>query len=170
MPAPQHEQQAREKHPAVRCAVITVSDTRTEESDTSGQTIKSLLAAANQPVVKYAILKDEPTQIVSLLSDLVNDGNFDAVLINGGTGISRRDSTVEAVAALFEKTLVGFGELFRMLSYQEIGPAAMLSRAVAGTYRGLVVFCMPGSTNAVRLAMDRLIVPELSHLVWELRK
>jgi molybdenum cofactor biosynthesis protein B len=170
MPAEQHEQQARSKYPAVRCAVITVSDTRTDANDTSGQTIISLLAAGNHPVAKYTLLKDEPALIVSALTELADEGHVDAVLINGGTGVSRRDSTVEAVAGLLEKTLVGFGELFRMLSYQEIGPAAMLSRAVAGTYRGLAVFSMPGSTNAVRLAMNRLIIPELSHLVWELRK
>jgi molybdenum cofactor biosynthesis protein B len=170
MPAHQHEQAARSTYPAVRCAILTVSDTRTEATDTSGQTIRNLLTAAHHPIASYTILKDEPALILSTLSDLADAGNLDAVLINGGTGISRRDSTVDAVAGRFEKTLVGFGELFRMLSYPEIGPAAMLSRALAGTYRGLVVFCMPGSTNAVTLAMERLILPELSHLVWELRK
>jgi molybdopterin adenylyltransferase len=170
MSSAQHEQQAKKTYPAVRCAIITVSDTRTKANDTSGQTIQRLLGEAGQPVVKYTILKDEPRQITEALAELADGGNVDAVLINGGTGIGRRDSTVEAVAGLLEKTLVGFGEIFRMLSFQEVGPAAMLSRAVAGTYRGLVVFSMPGSTNAVEVAMKRLIVPELAHLVWEIRK
>src|SRR5262245_4949293 len=115
MSSQQHEQQAKKTYPAVRCAIITVSDTRTEANDTSGQTIQRLLAEAGQPVGKYTILKDEPRQITAALAALADDGNIDAVLINGGTGIGRRDSTVEAVAGLLEKTLVGFGEIFRML-------------------------------------------------------
>ena len=118
MSSQQHEQQAKKQYPAVRCAIITVSDTRTEANDTSGQTIQRLLADAGQPVVKYTILKDEPSQITSALSELADEGNIDAVLINGGTGIGRRDSTVEAVAELLEKTLVGFGEIFRRVSHR----------------------------------------------------
>jgi molybdenum cofactor biosynthesis protein B len=129
--------------------------------------MREMLEAAGHAVVVAKIVKDEPAQIRALLQELAAAGTVQAVLFNGGTGISRRDTTYEAVAGLLEKRLDGFGELFRMLSYQEIGAAAMLSRAIAGTYRDLLVFCTPGSTAAVRLAMDKLIVPELSHLAWE---
>jgi molybdenum cofactor biosynthesis protein B len=165
MGAESHRQQARQP---VTCAIITVSDTRTEANDTSGRTMRELLERAGHSVGFYAIVKDEPSEIRRLLGELAAAGKVQAVLLNGGTGIARRDSTYEAVAGLLEKKLDGFGELFRMLSYQEIGAAAMLSRAVAGTYRDLVLFCTPGSTAAVKLAMEKLIVPELSHLAWEL--
>ena len=164
MGAESHRQQARQ---SVTCAIITVSDTRTEANDTSGKTMRELLTQAGHQVGFYTIVKDEPNDIRRLLDHLATTQTVQAVLLNGGTGISRRDTTYEAVAGLLEKKLDGFGELFRMLSYQEIGAAAMLSRAVAGTYRDLVVFSTPGSTAAVRLAMEKLIVPELSHLVWE---
>jgi molybdenum cofactor biosynthesis protein B len=165
MPAEEHREQARQP---VTCAVITVSDTRTEANDTSGRTMREKLEAAGHKVGCYTIVKDEPEEITKLLEDLATKGQVQAVLLNGGTGISRRDTTYEAVSELLEKRLDGFGELFRILSYQEIGAAAMLSRAVAGTYRDLILFSTPGSTAAVRLAMDKLIVPELAHLVWEL--
>ena len=165
MPAADHREQAKQP---VTCAVITVSDTRTEANDTSGRTMREKLEAAGHKVGYYAIVKDEPEQITKLLEDLSTKGQVQAVLLNGGTGISRRDNTYEAVTGLLEKRLDGFGELFRMLSFQEIGAAAMLSRALAGTFRDLIVFSTPGSTAAVRLAMDKLIVPELAHLVWEL--
>jgi molybdenum cofactor biosynthesis protein B len=165
MGAEQHRQQARQP---VCCAVLTVSDTRTEATDTSGRAMREALAQAGHTVAFYTIVKDEPTEIRRLISSLGQAGQFQAVLLNGGTGISRRDSTYEAIVGLLDKRLEGFGELFRMLSYQEIGPAAMLSRAVAGTVGNMVVFCTPGSTGAVRLAMEKLILPELSHMVWEL--
>jgi molybdenum cofactor biosynthesis protein B len=165
MGAESHRQQARR---AVTCAVLTISDTRTEATDTSGRAMKELLAQAGHAVGHYAILKDEPEQIRRTLAELATGGRVQAVLLNGGTGISRRDTTYEAVVDLLDKRLDGFGELFRMLSFQEIGAAAMLSRAVAGTYRDLMVFSTPGSTGAVRLAMEKLIVPELAHLVWEI--
>jgi molybdenum cofactor biosynthesis protein B len=165
MPAEDHRQQARQP---VTCAVITVSDTRTEATDASGRLMRELLEQAGHTVGFYAIVKDEPEEITKLLEDLAMAGQVQAVLLNGGTGISRRDNTFEAVTTLIEKRLDGFGELFRMLSFQEVGPAAMLSRAVAGTYRDLILFSTPGSTPAVRLAMEKLIVPELSHLVWEI--
>jgi molybdopterin adenylyltransferase len=168
MGAEAHHQQAG-KQP-VTAAVLTISDTRTPETDKSGQTMRRLLEAAGHRVGHYAILKDEPAQIHTVLEQLAAEQKVQVVLMNGGTGISRRDSTHEAVAALLEKQLDGFGELFRMLSYQEIGAAAMLSRAVAGVYRGLILFSTPGSTAAVQLAMEKLILPELSHLVWELRR
>lgn len=152
----------------VRCAVLTVSDTRTEDTDTSGALMKARLAEAGHEVAAYHIVPDEPVMVAALLDELA--GRVEAILLNGGTGISQRDNTYEAVSAKLEKTLPGFGEIFRMLSYQQIGSGAMLSRAIAGIYRGTVVFSTPGSTNAVRLAMDKLIIPELPHLVWEIAR
>lgn len=154
----------------VRCAVVTVSDSRTPETDTSGALIRARLEAAGHAVVAYHIVHDEPDEIGPLLDGLVERGDCDAVLLNGGTGIARRDTTYDVVAQRIEKRLDGFGELFRYLSYGEIGPAAMMSRATAGVYRDTLVVLMPGSSNAVALAMDRLILPELAHIVYELRK
>lgn len=151
----------------VRCVVVTVSDTRTEADDTGGDTIRALLSEAGHEVLRSAIVPDEPERVRDLLRGGIT-ADAEVVLLTGGTGISNRDQTYEAVAGLLEKTLPGFGEIFRMLSFAEVGPAAMLSRAVAGTSDGRLVFSMPGSPNAVRLAMERLIVPELRHLVWEL--
>ncbi len=152
----------------IRCAVITCSDTRSENEDGSGSLMKERLLEEGHDIVLYRVVPDSPTVICALLSSLV--GRVDAVLLNGGTGISRRDSTFEAVSSLLEKHLPGFGELFRMLSYQEIGAAAMLSRATAGIWREMLIFSTPGSPNAVRLALDRLILPELGHLVYEIHK
>ena len=165
----QHREAAAEKGP-VPCAILTVSDTRTPETDTSGAAIRERLTAAGHRVTFYRIVKDEPDQIVALLDRIIDAGEARVVLINGGTGISHRDTTYDALARRLEKTLPGFGELFRMLSYQEIGAAAMLSRATAGVYRGRLIFSMPGSSNAVKLAMDRLITGELEHLAWELTR
>jgi molybdenum cofactor biosynthesis protein B len=150
----------------VTCVVVTVSDTRTDETDISGQLIASRIRDAGHGAVDKRIIRDEPDQIAALLDEF--SAKADVVIFNGGTGISRRDSTYEAISAMLEKTLPGFGEIFRMLSFEEVGPAAMLSRAVAGVYRDTIVFSIPGSTNAVRLAMDRLILPQLRHLVWEI--
>jgi molybdenum cofactor biosynthesis protein B len=163
----QHRAAGAERGP-VACAIVTVSDTRTPETDTSGAAIRERLEAPGHTVVFYRIVKDEPDRIAALLDEIVDTTAAQAVLFNGGTGIARRDTTYDALAGKLEKTLPGFGELFRMLSFEEIGAAAMLSRATAGVYRGRLVFSMPGSTNAVKLAMDRLIVPELEHLAWEL--
>lgn len=168
--AQEHQEKAKKQYPHVTCAVITVSDTRTAANDTSGQAIRDLLMRENHVSSYYTILKDEPTQIVDAIEVLVKKPKIDAILLNGGTGIGKRDSTVEAIAGLLNKTIVGFGEIFRMLSFAEIGSSAMLSRAVAGVYQGKLIFCMPGSTHAVRLAMEKLILPELAHLVWELKK
>ncbi|HWQ12781.1 MAG TPA: MogA/MoaB family molybdenum cofactor biosynthesis protein [Roseiflexaceae bacterium] len=162
----EHEARARDVAPAVLCGVITISDTRSEESDTSGQVIQQLLADHGHLTARYRVVKDEPAQIVAAVREFAAAG-CQVILTNGGTGIASRDSTFEAIDGLLEKRLPGFGELFRMLSYQEIGAAAMLSRATAGTFGASLVFCMPGSTGAVRLAMQKLIVPQLSHLVWE---
>jgi molybdenum cofactor biosynthesis protein B len=163
MVAEEHRKQA--GHGPIGCAIVTVSDTRAEANDTSGQAMRERLVQAGHEVRFYRIVKDESALIRRLLGELADTGAIQAVLLNGGTGIAGRDTTYEAVVGLLEKRLDGFGELFRMLSYHEIGPAAMLSRAVAGTYRGLVVFSTPGSTAAVQLAMDKLIVPELAHAV-----
>ena len=163
----EHEQRAQAEVPqSIRCGVITISDTRTPETDTSGAAIRAALEAAGHTVTHYQLVKDEPDQIAALVRELSSTGCH-VILTNGGTGIARRDSTFEAIDALIEKRLPGFGELFRMLSFAEIGSAAMLSRATAGTIGGTLVFCMPGSTSAVRLAMEQLIVPQLPHLIWE---
>jgi molybdopterin adenylyltransferase len=152
----------------VRVAIITVSDTRTEETDVGGRLIRELCHEAGLTVTSSVIVRDEPSEVAAQVRALADSERVDAILLTGGTGISRRDTTVEALAGLFEKTLDGFGELFRMLSFQEIGAAAMLSRATAGVVGGAVVFLMPGSPKAVVLAMSRLILPELGHMVAQL--
>ncbi|HEX3723740.1 MAG TPA: molybdenum cofactor biosynthesis protein B [Nitrolancea sp.] len=154
----------------VRCAVVTVSDTRTTETDRSGRLVQDQLRAAGHEIIAYHIVKDEPDQINQVLTDLVERADCDAVIFNGGTGIARRDTTYDAVSRRLEKQLDGFGELFRSLSYAEIGAAAMLTRATAGVLSGTVIFLTPGSTNAVGLAMDKLIIPEIAHVVFEMRK
>lgn len=163
----EHQELAQRAGPGpIRCAVITISDTRTPENDGSGAAIRAALTQAGHDVVKYAIVHDEPEQIAALVRAIAADG-CKLIITNGGTGIARRDSTFEAIDGLLEKRLPGFGELFRMLSYADIGPGAMLSRATAGTHGGTLIFCLPGSTAAVRLALEKLIMPELAHLVWE---
>ncbi|WP_129633526.1 MogA/MoaB family molybdenum cofactor biosynthesis protein [Candidatus Oscillochloris fontis] len=163
----EHQQRARnERNEALLCAVLTVSDTRTPADDASGMAICAALTQSGHDVVRYEVVRDEPTEIVALVRSLASTG-CKLIITNGGTGITRRDSTIEAIESLLEKRLPGFGELFRMLSYAEIGSGAMLSRACAGTYQGTLIFCLPGSTDAVRLALEQLIMPELSHLVWE---
>lgn len=156
-------------HTAVTCAVITVSDTRSFETDKSGQIIKQLLLDADHTVGVYTIIPDEPTQIQNQLQSLAKNMNLDAVICSGGTGIAPRDTTYDAIANLLEKTLPGFGELFRYLSYKEIGSRAIASRAIAGVYQSKLIFSLPGSTNAVKLGMQQLILPELIHLVTQLR-
>lgn len=154
----------------IGCAVLTVSDTRTQATDTSGATIRDLLVAAGHVILDYRIVPDEASVIRAVLDVWTGRDEVQAILSNGGTGIATRDTTYDVIASLLDRRLDGFGELFRMLSYQEIGAAAMLSRAVAGVYRGRVVVAMPGSEKAVRLAMRDLIVPELNHLVYEVTK
>lgn len=164
----EHEQRAQAEAPrAIRCGVITISDTRTPATDTSGAAIREILTAHGHTVARYDVVRDEPAEIAALVRELAGAG-CQVILTSGGTGISRRDSTFEAIDALIERRLTGFGELFRMLSYAEIGPAAMLSRATAGLLGDTVIFCMPGSTGAVRLALEKLIIPELPHLIWEI--
>lgn len=162
----EHQQHAQALVPSIRCAALTISDTRTAENDTGGMLMRQLLEEAGHTVAYHKIIKDEPAQIVAEVN-ACRQASCQVVLTSGGTGIARRDSTFEAIDALLEKRLPGFGEIFRMLSYAEIGAAAMLSRATAGTSGNLLIFCMPGSPNAVRLAMQKLIVPQLPHLVWE---
>jgi molybdenum cofactor biosynthesis protein B len=151
-------------------AVITVSDTRTIETDTSGALIVELAEAAGHRVVEREIVADEPDLMSTLLLSYRDRGDLDAVLMTGGTGISPRDQTFETVSALLTKPLPGYGELFRMLSYAEIGPACLMSRAVGGLMGGRAVLVMPGSRAAVGLAMTKIILPELPHIVSEARK
>lgn len=156
---------------SIGCMVITVSDTRTAETDKSGQLMMQYLQEAGHQTVLYRIVKDERTPIAEAIHEGALSEQVEVILLNGGTGIAARDVTYEVVSELLEKELPGFGELFRYLSFaEEIGSAAMLSRATAGTYRGKAVFSLPGSSGAVRLAMTRLILPELGHVVRELRK
>ena len=152
---------------SVPCLVVTVSDTRTRETDTSGQAIASLLEAAGHTVVARELVPDEPAKVADAIRGHLGRKDVRAVITSGGTGITSRDSTYEAVSAMFDKQLDGFGELFRMLSYDDIGAAAMLSRACAGVVSGTIVFVLPGSEAAVRLAMEKLILPELGHVVRE---
>jgi molybdenum cofactor biosynthesis protein B len=153
----------------VNFAVITVSDTRTTENDKSGNFIKQSLINAGHIISSYVIVKDEPDQIRPYMQGLVNNPELDAIILNGGTGIAPRDTTYDAIASLLEKTLPGFGEMFRYLSWQEVGSRAIASRAVAGIYQNKLVFSLPGSSNAVKLAIEQLIQPEIIHLVRQLR-
>jgi molybdenum cofactor biosynthesis protein B len=151
-------------------AVLTISDTRTPETDTGGSAIVELMQGAGHNVSRREIVRDDAPRIEVVLQELLAEAGVDAVITTGGTGISARDTTYEVANRLIDKKLDGFGELFRMLSYEEIGAAAMLSRAVAGAAGLKFLACLPGSTNAVRLAMERLLVPEMPHVVFELRK
>lgn len=151
----------------VQCFVLTVSDTRTADTDTSGRAIVALLEQAGHIIVGRRIVKDEPAEVVAIVQRELDNPRLQVVITTGGTGITSRDTTYEALDALIDKRLDGFGELFRMLSFQEIGPAAMLSRATAGTIRGRVIVSLPGSESAVRLALTHLLLPELGHLVQQ---
>ncbi|HEX8524306.1 MAG TPA: MogA/MoaB family molybdenum cofactor biosynthesis protein [Tepidisphaeraceae bacterium] len=153
-----------------RCAIITLSDTRTLETDKSGQRIRHLLAQENHTVAAYELLPDDPEKLAAHLDTLLTRPDIDVILSSGGTGIARRDQTVPTIQQRLTTPLPGFGELFRMLSHQQIGSGAMLSRALGGVADGKLLFAMPGSTNAVDLAMTQLILPELRHLLFELRK
>lgn len=163
-----HRRQAESKG-QIQLAIVTVSDTRTEATDTSGQTIRSLAEDAGHAVVGYRIVQDEPAQVQGALDEFAG-GPAQLVIFNGGTGISKRDRTYDVISQALEKPLPGFGELFRMLSYEQVGSAAMLSRATAGVYRDTVIISTPGSTKAVELAMQKLILPEIQHLAWELTR
>ncbi|WP_019640252.1 MogA/MoaB family molybdenum cofactor biosynthesis protein [Paenibacillus fonticola] len=165
------EQHRNEAPEHVSCMIVTVSDTRTSENDTSGQLIRNLLEANGYHIVKYQIVKDDYDSIRQLLREAASDRSIEAVLLSGGTGISPRDTTYEAVRSLLNKEMPGFGEIFRYLSFTEdIGSAAILSRAIAGTLSNMAVFSMPGSQAAVKLAMERIIIPELRHVMREIYK
>jgi len=162
----EHKEKAKR---GVGCFVLTVSDTRDETTDQSGQLIKGLLAESGHKLAGYRIVKDEPAQIESILQDALKRQDVDAVIVDGGTGIAPRDGTYEVVGRLLDKRLDGFGEIFRFLSYQDIGSAAIMSRAVAGSANGKILILLPGSRGAVDLAMRRLILPELGHMVSQLQ-
>jgi molybdenum cofactor biosynthesis protein B len=149
----------------VNCAVITISDSRDRDSDRSGQSIQTLLTEAGHQTIDYRIIPDEPDLIKTTIVDICNNNLVKVLIFNGGTGIAPRDNTYETISELLEKTLLGFGEIFRFLSYQEIGSRAIASRATAGVYCQKLIFSLPGSTNAVKLAMNKLIIPELIHLI-----
>jgi molybdenum cofactor biosynthesis protein B len=154
----------------IRVNVVSVSDTRTPANDDSGRLAAELCRNAGFYVAGGAILPDDPARIADHIGSLAHQGQVDAILVTGGTGISRRDSTIEALAPLFEKTLPGYGELFRALSFAEIGSAAMLSRASAGTIGSVAIFTLPGAPAGVRLGLEKLIIPELPHMVAQLRR
>ena len=166
--ASEHKTRAAERGP-VALAIVTVSDTRTEETDVNARYLREQIEALGHRVVAYHLIKDEPEQVEKILESCT-DGDAQVVLFNGGTGISRRDRTFDVLERKLEKPLPGFGEIFRMLSYDQVGAAAMMSRATAGVYRDTVVISTPGSPAAVKLAWEKLIASELSHLAWELVK
>jgi len=153
---------------SVGCFVLTISDSKTPETDTSGALIREALAGAGHTIVGHAIVKDEPAQVSAVIREGCANQDLQVFVLTGGTGVTSRDATFEAVEALLDKRLSGFGELFRMLSYQEIGAAAMLSRAQAGVVKGRALFSLPGSPDACRLALEKLILPDLAHLIREI--
>ncbi len=168
MSAEEHHEQAGDS--PVTIAIVTVSDTRTPETDKNKTYLEARLTELGHRIGGYRIVKDDPNQISDVMIEMARNASVQMILFNGGTGIAKRDTTFDVISSRLEKTLTGFGELFRMLSYEEIGAAAMLSRATAGVYRGKLVVSMPGSTNAVKLAMEKLILPEINHLAWELTR
>ena len=155
---------------SIGCFVLTISDSKTPETDSSGNLIRERLLQAGHTVVGHGIVRDEPSQVTDVIRKGCANAAVEAFILTGGTGVTSRDSTFEAVEALLDKRLTGFGELFRMLSYQEVGAAAMLSRAQGGVVQGRALFSLPGSPNACRLALDKLILPELGHVLREVRR
>jgi molybdenum cofactor biosynthesis protein B len=166
MSATEHRQKAGNQ--PVTVAIVTVSDTRTPETDGNKHYLEARLTELGHVVGAYRLIKDEPNQVSAVLDELADDPTIQIILFNGGTGIAPRDTTFDVISQKLHKTLPGFGEIFRMISYQHIGAAAMMSRATAGVYRQTVVVSMPGSTNAVQTAMENLILPEINHLAWEI--
>lgn len=165
MGADDHREKA--GHDPIGIGIVTVSDTRTPETDKNHHYLSARIEELGHFVAAYRIIKDEPDQVETALNDMAANPDVRIVLFNGGTGIAPRDTTYDVISRLLEKTLPGFGEIFRVLSYEEVGAAAMLSRATGGVYQNTVVFSTPGSTNAVKLAAEKLILPELNHLAWE---
>ena len=162
-----HEHHKQSGPRSLNCAVITISDTRTEDNDDGGKFIADSLIAAGHQIKKKLIIKDESDGIRKLIKELIGSGDHDLIITTGGTGIASRDNTIQTLKPLLEKTMEGFGELFRSLSYDEIGSRAMLSSATAGVGGSTLLFCLPGSVNAVKLGMEKLILPDLGHLIWE---
>lgn len=152
------------------CAVITITDSRDEKSDETGRVARELLSEAGHKVVEYRLVRNDISQIRSIAQELLKSADVQLILMSGGTGIGRRDVTVEAVEPLIEKRVEGFGELFRQLSFKEIGGASMLSRAMGAVAGGKILFCVPGSEKATRLALSQLIIPQLNHMMWELKR
>ena len=165
----QHRSKAADQGP-LTLAVVTVSDTRTPDTDVNGRYLREEIEARSHRCFSTRIVRDEPAEVEAALEELAAQPDLHAVIFNGGTGVSRRDRTFDVLSRKLEKELPGFGELFRMLSWDQVGAAAMMSRATAGVYRGKVVFSTPGSPAAVRLAWEKLIAPELRHLAWELTR
>jgi molybdenum cofactor biosynthesis protein B len=161
------EHRARAGHGPITIAIVTVSDTRTPDTDENRKYIERRMGELGHTVAAYRLIKDEPDQVAAVLEELTAQPDVRLVLFNGGTGISPRDTTYDVISRILEKPLPGFGELFRMLSYQEVGAAAMLSRATAGVYKKTLIFSTPGSPNAVQVALEKLILPEINHLAWE---
>jgi molybdenum cofactor biosynthesis protein B len=173
-PSPKSESSSRHKalaaeHGPVKVAIVTVSDSRTPDTDSNAHYLRAQLDAAGHQVVVYHLIKDEPDQVAEVLEKVV-ESQVQIALFNGGTGLSKRDTTFDVLSRKLEKTMPGFGELFRMLSYEQVGASAMFSRATAGVYRGMVVISTPGSPAAVQLAWEKLIAPELEHLAWEVAR
>lgn len=166
----EHLKYASKEISKINFAVLTVSDTRTKDTDESGKILCEMLKNKGHNIVYYEIAKDEEKEIEKFVKKAIFDKNVNVVITNGGTGISKRDVTIETIEKFFEKTLNGFGEIFRYLSYKEIGSGAIMSRAAAGVCNGKAIFSIPGSPNAVKLAMERIIIPEISHIVWELKR
>ena len=169
MSTQQHRALASQRGP-VSIALVTVSDSRTPETDENARYLRGVIEAGGHRVASYDLIRDEPDQVVATLDRIAEQAEAQIALFNGGTGISRRDNTFDALSGRLEKVLPGFGEIFRMLSYEQVGAAAMLSRATAGVYRGCVVLSTPGSPAAVRLAWEKLIAPEIEHLAWEVNR
>ena len=163
----EHEHHKQSGPQSLNCAVITISDTRTVDNDEGGGSIAESLISEGHQVKKKLIVKDDSEGIKILMKELTGSGEFDLIITTGGTGIASRDNTIQTLKPLLDKTMEGFGELFRSLSYEEIGARAMLSNSTAGVRGSTLIFCLPGSVNAVKLGMEKLILPDLGHLVWE---
>jgi len=162
-----YQEHKREAPQSVGCAVLTISDTRTEQDDESGELIKQKLSESGHRVMAYALLKNEAESLQKKVHELLTRQEIQVIITCGGTGLGSRDVSVETISSILEKKLDGFGELFRSLSYQEIGTASIMSRAMAGVAGGRVIICLPGSLGAARLAMDKIILPEIGHMVRE---
>jgi len=169
-PSASTEEHRSQSPSSVRCAVLTISDSRSKEDDRSGELVRQNLSWRGHEVAAYEIVPDDVSRIAALMRDWIDRSDIQAIITNGGTGIANRDNTYEAIESLLDARLPGFGEIFRVLSFQEIGAAAMLSRAIAGVSNRTAIFAVPGSSNAVKLAMEKLIGPEIGHVVLEVSK